>query len=256
MTTIGRYGQPQIVGTTTNTTAIASLSVQVYYECVSMANRSEPGEMDGMTMKRLSDRSLGGALVLTCALAAVGCSSDDHVAATQTPSAADSAGSKTPTDDPLGDKPIEQQWTTDALTNGFAAINARRGANPADYVKIDLTPAFLTIQAIDPTKRENVDEYRYDGQQIEVTPVDVSNNEPGVIEQASFKSDTLDPAVIAKDLTAALTDTAVEDGKETGAEITKFYADDPEPYLQVSVAGPRASKAAQYDLKGALKSVN
>jgi len=208
--------------------------------------------MDGMTMKRLSERIAGAALVLTCALSAVGCSGGSHMAATQTPS----AGSKTPTDDPLGDTPIEQQGTSDELTKGFAAINDRRGANPADYVKIDITPALLTVQAIDPTKRENVDEYRYSGQQVDVTPVDVSNNEPGVIEQASFKSDTLDPAAIARDLIAALTDTAVEDGKETGAEITKFYANDPEPYLHVSVAGPRASKAAQYDLKGALKSVD
>jgi hypothetical protein len=149
---------------------------------------------------------------------------------------------------PASNASIPERWTDDALTKAFTAINEKIGANPADYVEVNVTKYSVIVKAIDPQKRQNVDQYTYDGSRVEVAPVDASDNEPGVIEESAFKSDTVKPSVLATVINSAVKDSGVQDVTVNNVTVTKFLADDPQPYLQVSVSGPRASKAVRYNL--------
>ena len=73
------------------------------------------------------------------------------------------------------DTSLPGRWTADALAQAFMAINAKIGANPADYVRIILTGNRLTVRAINPQNRQNVDDYDFDGTSVQVKPVDVSS---------------------------------------------------------------------------------
>src|ERR1700752_4359878 len=69
------------------------------------------------------------------------------------------------------------QWTAEKMTQAFTAINGKIGADPADYEVVLINEYFLSVDAINPNKRENVDKYTYQGGSVEVKPVDVSTNE-------------------------------------------------------------------------------
>jgi hypothetical protein len=144
------------------------------------------------------------------------------------------------------------QWTADKLTQAFSAIDAKIGAHPADYVKISIIKYSVSVQAIDPNKRENVDEYSYDGGDVKVKPVRVTEIEPGAVEQSKFKSDTVNPAVLAQVISSTVKDSGVENGTLDAVTYDRFYADQPEPKITASVEGPRASKVVQYDVTGHL----
>jgi hypothetical protein len=143
---------------------------------------------------------------------------------------------------------ITERWTSDALTKAFSAINDKIGANPADYIDVGITKYSVAIKAIYPQNRQNVDEYKYDGSAVNVAPVDVSRNEPGVIEESAFKSDTVKPSILATALNSAVKDSGLPDVTPDSLVVQKRHADDPEPYLSVHVSGPRASKVVEYDL--------
>src|SRR3954454_23748091 len=68
------------------------------------------------------------------------------------------------------------QWTADKMTEAFTAINAKIGANPADYETVIVNELFVRVEALDPNKRENVDQYTYQGDSVEVAPVDASGS--------------------------------------------------------------------------------
>lgn len=141
-------------------------------------------------------------------------------------------------------------WNTETLGKAFAAINEKIGANPADYVRVTVTGYSVAVSAINPQKRENVDEYRYDGANVVTSPVDVSGNEPGVVEESSFKSDIVDPAVLATILGSAVKDSGVEDGKVATLTFEKFFANEPAPKIQVYVDGSRAHQVLRYTTTG------
>jgi len=143
---------------------------------------------------------------------------------------------------------ITDRWTSDALTKAFAAINDKIGANPADYVDLFITQRSIAIKAINPQNRQNVDQYTYDGSAVTVAPVDVSSNEPGVVEESAFKSDTVKPSILATAMNSAVKDSGLQDVTVDVVTVKKWNADDPEPVLQIFVRGPRASKAVLYDL--------
>lgn len=151
---------------------------------------------------------------------------------------------------------IQQQWTTENLTKAFRAINNRIGANPADYLEVIVALTAVQVKAIDPKKRENVDEYEYRGTGgVEISPVDVSHNEPGAIEESKFSSDTVKPEVLSAILNSAIKDSGVEDAKVSSLTVDKTFANDPEPHISVPVSGPRGSKVLEYDLSGKLTRV-
>ena len=107
---------------------------------------------------------------------------------------------------------ITQRWTTENLTQAFSAINDKIGANPADYLEVTIAAATVMVKAVDPKKPENVDQYEYNGAGVQVSPVDVSSNEPGVVEESKFKSDTVKPSVLSAVLNSAVKDSGVEGG--------------------------------------------
>jgi hypothetical protein len=64
-------------------------------------------------------------------------------------------------------KDTVERWNTDELTKALTAINDKIGASPADYLMFTISGyTSVAVQAIDPKKRENVDEYRYDGSSV------------------------------------------------------------------------------------------
>jgi hypothetical protein len=147
------------------------------------------------------------------------------------------------------------RWTADAITQAFTAINQKVGANPADYIQVIIDGYRVAVQAINPQKRQNVDEYAYDGTDVKVTPVDVSRNEPGAIEESAFKSDTVKPEVLVKVMASAVKDSGFEDVTLHTVGVEKLFANDPEPVIQASISGPRATKVVRYDLSGQFQKV-
>jgi hypothetical protein len=148
------------------------------------------------------------------------------------------------------------QWTLDKMTKAFAAINAKIGADPADYVEVLVNELFLSVKAIDPNKRENVDKYTYQGDSVQVAPVDVSSNGPGAVEASVFKGDTVKPAVLAQTMAAAPNDSAVENAHIEFVLVKKFMANRGQPEIQIYTKGPRGSKVVHYDLTGKLLNVS
>lgn len=185
--------------------------------------------------------ALGVALSLTT----VGCS-DIRRQATEKLESVASQAAGAPSQDTV------ERWNADELTKALTAINDKIGVSSADYLMFTISGyTSVAVQAIDPKKPENVDEYRYDGAGVTVRPVDVSRNEPGVVEESSFKSDIVTPAVLSSVLSSAVQDSGVPDGKVSVLTIEKFFANEPEPKIQVVVGSPRASKNVRYTTAGA-----
>jgi hypothetical protein len=184
-------------------------------------------------------------------LASSGCSELHRIQSvlSSASSAASSASSAASSATPANVSNISQ-WTADKLTQAFAAIDTKIGAHPADYIRVTLTDISVLVQAIDPHKRENVDQYTYKGGGVEVAPVDVSSSEPGAVEMSKFTSDTVDPAVLAQVINSAIKDSGVENGHIVALVYEKFFADQPEPKIQVTVESPRATKSVEYDVTG------
>jgi hypothetical protein len=149
------------------------------------------------------------------------------------------------------------QWTADKMTQAFAAINAKIGAGPADYLEVLINEYFLSVKAIDPHKRENVDKYTYQGGSVQVAPVDVSRNAPGAVEASAFKGDTVQPAVLAQTMASAPKDSAVDNATIEYVLVKKFMMlNNNQPEIQIEIKGPRASKIVHYDLTGKLLNVS
>jgi hypothetical protein len=142
------------------------------------------------------------------------------------------------------------------MTQAFAAINAKIGADPADYVEVLINEYTLNVKAIDPHKRENVDKYAYEAESVQVTPTDVSRNGPGAVEASAFKGDTVKPAVLAQTMASAPKDSAVENPKIEFVLVRKFVGNGNQPEIQIEIKGPRASKMVHYDLTGTLLNVS
>jgi hypothetical protein len=151
---------------------------------------------------------------------------------------------------------IAGRWTADALTQSFTAINQKVGANPADYIKVLVSVVMVSVQAINPQKRQNVDRYDDRGTGgVVVTPVDVSSSDPGEVEESAFKSDTVKPDVLVKVMASAVKDSGLDDVKVNVVTVDRTFANDPAPVIKVGVQGPRASKTVTYDMNGQFQEV-
>jgi hypothetical protein len=145
------------------------------------------------------------------------------------------------------------QWTADTMTQAFTAINARIGADPADYEEVLVNELFVRVEAIDPHKRENVDKYTYELGNVEVGPVDVSRNAPGAVEMAAFKGNTVTAGLLAQVMGSAPKDSGVTENPVVEfVMVKKVNANESAPRITVEVKGPRASKLLHYDMTGAL----
>ena len=153
------------------------------------------------------------------------------------------------------DTTLPGRWPADAIAKAFTAINQKIGADPADYVDVTLSGVSVAVKAINPQKRQNVDEYTYDGTTVQVSPVDVSNSDPGAVQESAFKSDTVKPDVLVKVMNSAPNDSGFDGVHVEAVEVKKFLADDPAPGVDVPVSGPRASKVVEYDMNGQLQKV-
>lgn len=143
------------------------------------------------------------------------------------------------------------QWTADKLTQAFSAINAKIGANPADYKYVLIDDHSVNVEAIDPHKPENVDKYTYLGGIVEVKPVDPSHE----VDSGSYKGDVVNPAGVAQAIGSAPKDSGVENPSIEWVKVTKLRANDNAPQIWVEVHGPRGSKMPIYDLKGGFQYV-
>ena len=185
-------------------------------------------------------------LVAGVLLASSGCSRQDTSSGpTSSPTATSSVASP---------KNVSE-WTADMLAQAFTAIDAKIGAHPADYIRVTINEFSVLVQAIDPSKPANVDQYTYTGGKVGVAPVNTSGSEPGAIEMSRFSSDTVDPAVLEQVIKSAVMDSGVENGRIVAVVDEKFFADQPEPKIQVTVLGPRGTKSVEYDVAGRLLKV-
>ena len=153
------------------------------------------------------------------------------------------------------------QWTADTMSQAFAAINAKIGANPADYLSVLINELFVRVRAIDPHKRENVDQYTYQNGSVEVAPVDVSRSDPGAVEASLFKGDAVKPAVLAQAMAAAPKDSAVENATIEWVMVDRTSFVMPgqpsaQPQIHIEAKGPRGDKIVHYDITGQLLSVS
>jgi hypothetical protein len=151
--------------------------------------------------------------------------------------------------------PTISQWTADKMTQAFAAINAKIGADPADYLEVLINELFVRVRAIDPHQRENVDQYTYQNGSVEVAPVDVSRSDPGAVEASAFKGDTVKPAVLAQAMASAPKDSAVENAKIEWVMFDRTSFAMPgepraQPQINIEAKGPRGDKIVHYDLAG------
>jgi hypothetical protein len=145
------------------------------------------------------------------------------------------------------------QWTAGTMSQAFTAINAKIGADPADYEEVLVNELFVRVEAIDPHKRENVDKYTYELGNVEVGPVDVSRNAPGAVEMAAFKGNTVTAGLLAQVMGSAPKDSGVTENPVIEfVMVKKVNANDSAPRITVEVKGPRASKLLHYDMTGAL----
>ena len=138
------------------------------------------------------------------------------------------------------------QWTADKLTQAFAAINTKIGADPADYKYVLIDEHSVNVEAIDPHKPENVDKYTYMAGTVRVKPVDPSNE----VDSGSYKGDVVKPDGVAQAMSSAPKDSGVENPTIEWVKVTKLRANDSAPQIWVEVHGPRGSKMPIYDLTG------
>jgi hypothetical protein len=153
------------------------------------------------------------------------------------------------------------QWTADTMSKAFAAINTKIGADPADYLSVLINELFVRVRAIDPHKRENVDQYTYQGGSVEVAPVDVSRSDPGAVEASWFKGDTVKPAVLAQAMASAPKDSGVDNAiiQWVMVDRTSFVMPGQpaaQPQIHIEAKGPRGDKIAHYDIAGQLLNVS
>ncbi len=161
----------------------------------------------------------------------------------------------------MGKVPSISQWTADTMTQAFTAINARIGAEPADYVEVLINELFVRVEAIDPNKRENVNKFDYQNGSVDVGPVDVSSNGPGAVEMSAFKSDTVKADFLAQVMNSAPKDSGVTENPVIDFVMVKKPRAKPgangaTPQITIEVKGPRARKMLHYDLAGTLVDVN
>jgi hypothetical protein len=209
------------------------------------------------TIMSMCIRIAAVAFAFAMILAPVGCSKTAPNAGQSTKPAASSstASAAATTSSNSSNSSLQGRWTADAITQAFTTINQKIGANPADYVDVTIDNYRVAIKAINPQKRQNVDEYDYDGTAVKVTPVDISNNQPGAIEESAFKSDTVKPEVLTNVMASALKDSGLDDVTMNTVIVEKIFANDPAPVIQVAVSGPRAHKVVRYDVNGQFKQV-
>lgn len=153
------------------------------------------------------------------------------------------------------------QWTADTMSQAFAAINAKIGANPADYMSVLVNELFVRVRATEPNKRENVDQYDYQNGSVQVAPVDVSRSDPGAVEASLFKGDAVKPAVLAQAMASAPKDSGVENATIEWVMVdrTSFLMPgqpSAQPQIHIEAKGPRGDKIVHYDITGQLLNVS
>jgi hypothetical protein len=153
------------------------------------------------------------------------------------------------------------QWTADTMSQAFAAINAKIGANPADYLSVLVNELFVRVRAIEPNKRENVDQYDYQNGSVQVAPVDVSRSDPGAVEASLFKGDAAKPAVLAQAMASAPKDSGVENATIEWVMVDRTSFVMPgqpsaQPQIHIEAKGPRGDKIVHYDIAGQLLNVS
>lgn len=157
------------------------------------------------------------------------------------------------------------QWTAAKMTEAFTAINAKIGADPADYESVLINEYMVRVEAINPHQRENVDQYTYEVGTVEVKPVDVSTHGPGATEMAAFKGDTVKPEMLAQTMSSAPTDSGVVESPKIEwvmvkknmipSTVAPQLADNNGAQISIEVKGPRADKIVYYDLTGHVQKV-
>jgi hypothetical protein len=157
----------------------------------------------------------------------------------------------------MGKVPSISQWTAETMAQAFTAINARIGADPADYVEVLINELFVRVEAIDPNKRENVNKFDYQNGSVDVGPVDVSRNGPGKVEMSAFKGNLVKTDLLAQVMNSAPKDSGVTESPSLEwVMVKKTLANDAAPQITIEVRGPRARKMLHYDLAGTLLNVN
>ncbi|MGW5050409.1 hypothetical protein [Actinokineospora sp. NPDC004072] len=143
-------------------------------------------------------------------------------------------------------------FTADGFKTALAALAEQVGEDPiTGALEIVLSESHLAVQAIDPAKPEEVNQFTFsNGATGQPAPVDVSGSDPGALEANRFSTADLDPAAVAKVIAEAPAASKVADAAVTTVIIKRLLPATDDIRIIVNVQGPRGTKQIRADVTG------
>ncbi|MBI4703567.1 MAG: hypothetical protein HY744_20845 [Deltaproteobacteria bacterium] len=134
------------------------------------------------------------------------------------------------------------------------AIKAKVGGSPVKALETIVYPDWAKMQAQDPKKPENIDEYRWRKGTLEAPiPVKLSGNpDLKTIETNLYSVDDVDFAKLPSLVDDANKRLAYEEAKVTHIIVKRGLPFSPDVRIRVYVNSPRKSGSVEYDAKGAM----
>lgn len=128
---------------------------------------------------------------------------------------------------------------------------------PVKALELLLYPQFAKLQAQDPKKKENVDEYEYrNGSVDDPAPVKLmGDSDQKTLEANLFSLDTVDFTAVPKMVQDANERLKLEDGKVTHMILKRGLPFNKDVRWRVYVNGTRKNGSVEYDEKGNMKKV-
>ncbi|MFF7637522.1 hypothetical protein ACFZB9_30920 [Kitasatospora sp. NPDC008050] len=146
--------------------------------------------------------------------------------------------------------------TAPAMTQALQAIAAKVGGSPMKVLEIDLTDDSMAIQAVDPAKPTEVNEFTYrDGSVQDPQPVDISGSDPGALEQNLFDDSSIKPAVVAKLIVDAVPASKIDGAKVVSTIIKRNLPFSADIQIVVNVSGTRATKQVRATADGTVTGI-
>ncbi|MDH6574540.1 hypothetical protein [Kitasatospora sp. MAP5-34] len=147
-------------------------------------------------------------------------------------------------------------FTAPAMTQALQAIAGKVGASLMKVLEIDLTNVSMDIQAVDPAKPAEVNDFTFrDGSVQTPRPVDISGSDPGALEQNIFDSTTIKPDVLAKLIVDAAPASKIEGAQVKTLVIKRNTPFSTDMQILVNVDGTRATKQVRAKLDGTVTEI-
>ncbi|WP_327070483.1 hypothetical protein [Kitasatospora sp. NBC_01302] len=138
-----------------------------------------------------------------------------------------------------------------AMDQAVQAIAKKVGASPMKVLELDVYADYVQVDAVDPAKPTEVNRFTYrDGQVQDPRPVDISDSDPGALEQNIFDSTSVKPEVLAKLLADSPAAANIEGAKASSAAVKRMLPFSSDIQIIVDVQGTRATKQVKATVDG------